>query len=95
MPTRARLGVAIASAFLGAAIVYPILRVALAPSEPDPETVMWSAHSGFFWRAWTSAYAGGAIGFAAWLAPERAARIAARAVVPIAAAVALQAALVP
>lgn len=31
--------------------------------EPDPVTAAWSAHAGFFWRAWTVAYLGGIASF--------------------------------
>jgi hypothetical protein len=34
-------------------------------NEPDPATVIWSTHAGFFWRALTSLYAAIAIGFVA------------------------------
>ncbi len=27
--------------------------------EPNPATVIWSEHAGYFWRIWISAYAGG------------------------------------
>ena len=86
---------------VGAALVYSLLRIlqVLLLDEPDPALVMWSEHSGFFWRSWTSAYAGGMIALLTWLlagrAPERTARFVARAVFPVAAALALQAALVP
>ncbi len=44
-----------------AAAAYAILRsvqVLRAP-EPNPAVVVWSAHAGFFWRAWTAGYIGG------------------------------------
>ncbi len=93
----ARLGIALAAACTGAALLYSVLRIAqaLLVPEPDPATVLWSEHSGFFWRAWIAAYAAGAIAFVAWLFPDRALRLLARAVVPVAVAVALQAALLP
>lgn len=93
----ARLGIALAAGCTAAALLYSTLRVvqAMVLPEPDPVTVLWSEHSGFFWRAWTSAYAAGAVAFVAWLVPDRALRLLARAVVPVAIAVALQAALVP
>jgi hypothetical protein len=44
-----------------AAASYALLRsvqVLRAP-EPNPAIVVWSAHAGFFWRAWTAGYIGG------------------------------------
>jgi hypothetical protein len=46
--------------------------------DPNPATLVWSAHSGFFWRCWTVGYAGCLASFIAFLAlrnhPDRAAR---------------------
>jgi len=50
-------------------------------AEPDPATLVWSAHAGFFWRAWTVAYAGGMAAFAVLVAPHRTG-LAARALAP-------------
>ena len=50
-------------------------------TEPDPATLVWSAHAGFFWRAWTVAYAGGMAVFVVLAAPRRSAA-AARALPP-------------
>jgi hypothetical protein len=36
--------------------------------DPNPATLVWSAHAGFFWRCWTCAYAGGIASFVAYLA---------------------------
>ena len=33
--------------------------------EPNPATVVWTAHSGYFWRIWIVAFAGG---IASWMA---------------------------
>ncbi len=92
-----RLGIALAAGCTGAALLYSLLRIvqAVLLPEPDPATVLWSEHSGFFWRAWIAAYAAGALAFVAWLFPDRALRLLARAVMPVAIAVAVQAALVP
>ena len=40
---------------------YAVLRAAqaLRGPGPDPALVLWSAHAGFFWRAWTAGYIGG------------------------------------
>jgi hypothetical protein len=36
--------------------------------DPNPATLVWSAHAGFFWRSWTCGYAGGISAFVAYLA---------------------------
>lgn len=93
-----KLALAAATGCTAAALLYSILRIVQAVlfPDPDPTTVMWSEHSGFFWRAWTCAYVAGAIALVAHrFAGERLARVLARAVIPVAAVVALQAALVP
>jgi hypothetical protein len=67
-------------------------------TEPNPATLMWSAHAGFFWRAWTVAYAGGMASFVLFMAPHRtnwAARRLAPAVVVAASLLALQALFFP
>jgi hypothetical protein len=67
--------------------------------DPNPATIVWSAHAGYFWRAWCVAYAGGAAGFVAYILARRDAARVARALLPaltVAAAVlATQAALLP
>jgi hypothetical protein len=67
--------------------------------EPDPATVVWSAHAGFFWRIWTVAYAGGVAAFVVWIVARgrRAAaiRALAPAVVVAAALLVLQSAFLP
>ena len=93
-----RLGIALACGCTGAALLYSILRIvqAVMMPEPDPALVLWSEHSGFFWRAWTCAYAAGTIAFVVRMVDsERAARILAKSVVPVAVIVALQATFVP
>ncbi len=47
--------------------------------EPNPATVIWSAHSGFFWRSWTVFYASGATYAVAFLLAKRAPQKTARA----------------
>jgi len=68
-------------------------------SEPDPATVMWSAHAGFFWRALTAGYAGGMATFVIFIAIRGHEPEAARALVPAvavaAAVVTLQGLLLP
>jgi len=68
-------------------------------AEPDPATVMWSAHAGFFWRALNSGYAGGMAAFVLFVAirgrESAAARALAPAVVVAAALLGLQGLLLP
>ena len=93
-----RSALAIATGCTAAALLYSLLRIiqALVLPEPDPTTVMWSEHSGFFWRAWTCAYVGGAIMLIARrFAGERTAQLLARAIVPVTALIAIQALFVP
>jgi choline-glycine betaine transporter len=62
-------------------------------TEPNPATLVWSAHAGFFWRAWTVAYAGGMAAFIAFAArgrTEATARALAPAIAVAAALLALQ-----
>jgi hypothetical protein len=67
--------------------------------DPNPATLVWSAHSGYFWRAWTVGYAGGIASFVAFLVArtqtERAARALGPAVGVVAVMLALQALFVP
>jgi choline-glycine betaine transporter len=67
--------------------------------DPNPATLVWSAHAGFFWRAWTVAYAGGIASFVAFVAgrgrTESAARALAPAVLVAAALIALQSLFLP
>lgn len=89
---------ALATACTAAALLYSILRIvqALVLPEPDPATVMWTEHSGFFWRAWTCAYVAGAIALIVHrFASDRTARLLARAVIPVAVIVVAQALFVP
>lgn len=57
--------------------------------DPNPKTLVWSAHAGFFWRCWTCAYAGAIAAFVAFLLAQRDVSRAARALVPAVAVVAL------
>jgi len=67
--------------------------------DPNPATLVWSAHAGFFWRCWTCAYAGGIATFIAFVGarsnPDRAARFLAGAVAVAAGLLALQSAAFP
>jgi hypothetical protein len=50
--------------------------------EPNPATLVWSAHSGYFWRMWIVAYAGGFAGFTAFVIARGSAERVARALLP-------------
>ena len=86
MSTRAaRLALAGATGAVVSVALYAILRFAqlLAGPEPNPATVIWSAHSGFLWRSGTTLYAGGMASCAGYLAAVRAPALLARALVPL------------
>lgn len=72
-PTRLRLGVAVIAAALAATALYGLMRVAqkLLFAEPDPATVIWSEHAGYFWRALTAGYVGVMVGVTAWVMAAR------------------------
>ncbi len=67
--------------------------------DPNPATLVWSAHAGFFWRCWTCAYAGGLAAFIAFLVTrphiERSAAALGPAIAIVAALLALQVAFFP
>ncbi len=73
--------------------LYAVMRVVQAASahEPDPARVVaWSAHAGYFWRAWTVSYAGAMVGFLAFAAARtRDAKVARGLVVALTVAVVL------
>ena len=99
-PRLARVLAAIACGLETAVAVYALTRVlqALLVPEPNPATLIQSLHAGYFWRAWTAAYAGGFVALAAALLAKRAAPLAraALAALPWTALLAvLQALLVP
>jgi len=68
-----RLLLAFQASCVAAAGLYAILRVlqSLLFQEPNPATVIWSAHAGYFWRAWTVSYAGVMVGFVVFAAAKR------------------------
>jgi hypothetical protein len=72
-PRSVRLALATISACAAAGALYAALRVIqkILFREPDPALVIWSAHAGYFWRAWTAAYVGGMIGFITYIAAGR------------------------
>jgi hypothetical protein len=49
--------------------------------DPNPATLVWSAHAGFFWRCWTCAYAGCLAALVVFVAARRDVRGAARSLV--------------
>lgn len=100
-PPRVRFALALVAAAVTATTAYALLRVLqlrLFP-EPDPALVLWSEHSGYFWRAWIASYAGGTAAFVAWLASAkdaaRVARLLATAVLIAAGGIGAQGMLVP
>jgi hypothetical protein len=96
-----RLALAVIAGATSAAALYAALRAfqAVWMPDPNPALVIWSEHAGYFWRAWTVAYAGGMVGFVTWAVakkePARVARVLARFVVIAAAMLAVQALLFP
>jgi len=70
---RARLALAFQGACVTAVGLYAVLRMAQKAlwSEPNPATILWSAHAGYFWRVWTVSYAGVMAGFVAFAAAKR------------------------
>jgi hypothetical protein len=96
-----QLALAAITACVSSVALYALLRVVqkLLFAEPDPALVIYSAHAGFFWRAWTAAYGGGMVGFIAYLgarkSPARAARVLATALLVAIALVVTQGVLVP
>jgi hypothetical protein len=96
-----RAALAVVALCTTSAALYGLLRVAqsLIFSEPDPAMVIWSEHSGFFWRVWIVLYVGGMSAFVTWLASarhaQRIASILTRALPAAAALLAAQAILVP
>ncbi len=67
--------------------------------EPNPATIIWSAHAGYFWRIWIVAYAGGMASILAWMFagrdPSRVARALLGAVGVAAGLIVLQGLLIP
>jgi len=63
-----RVGLAFVASCVSAVLFYGVLRVVQSRlfAEPNPATVIWSAHAGFYWRCWTVAYAGVMVGFLAY-----------------------------
>ncbi|HTB73852.1 MAG TPA: hypothetical protein VK762_11440 [Polyangiaceae bacterium] len=62
------------------AVVRAIQRVVYP--DPNPAALVWSAHAGFFWRAWTVSYLGGIAAFVAFFVARGRTAAAARALAP-------------
>lgn len=97
MPPRPRLAIAFIAACTSATAVYALLRLGqwLLVPETNPALIIYSDHAAYFWRAWTAAYFGVAVGFAVSLRPERIARLLPASVTATAALLILQTLLVP
>ncbi len=72
-PTSLRFGVAVVAAALAATALYGLMRVGqkLIFDEPNPATVIWSEHAGYFWRSLTAGYVGVMFGVTAWVTSAR------------------------
>jgi hypothetical protein len=55
-----RATIGLSAGILVAIALYPLLRIGagLWGHEANPATLLYSTHAGYFWRAWTCAYAG-------------------------------------
>lgn len=73
---------------VGAYAIVRAIQFFLYP-DPNPATLVWSAHAGFFWRCWTCVYAGGIASFIAYLVARGAAERAVRGLGPAIAVAAL------
>jgi hypothetical protein len=83
---------------VGAYAVVRAIQAFIYP-EPNPASVVWSAHSGYFWRMLTVSYAGGIAAFVAFVLArenlERPVRALAPSAVVVAALLAAQTVLLP
>lgn len=66
-------GVALSWGMAAAVAAYALVRSVqfFVYPDPNPATLVWSAHAGFFWRSWTCAYAGAIAGFVAYVPTRR------------------------
>ena len=83
-PLATRAALAAIWGFVMAVGLYGALRIvqsALFP-EPNPATVVWTAHSGYFWRLWIVAYAGGIAACVAFVVTAHRAEGASRKLLP-------------
>jgi hypothetical protein len=76
-PVRARLPllvVTLVAALLVVPATYSFLRaydVLVRPPEPNPATIVWSAHIAMFWRLWIGAYMAGMVTPLAYVAARK------------------------
>jgi hypothetical protein len=81
-----RVALAAMAGCVTAVVLYALLRGVqmVLFREPNPATIIWSAHAGYFWRALIVSYAGGMASLLTWMAagrsPERVARVLVRGV---------------
>lgn len=75
---RARVLASIACGLEASVAVYAAMRVfeVALLAQPNPATLIASAHAGYFWRAWTSTYLGGFFALTVALLARRPDRIA-------------------
>lgn len=71
-----RVSLSVAWGFVATVTAYAALRLEGSAGGESVPAAAWSAHAGFFWRAWTAAYVGGMVGIIA----STAARVRPRAV---------------
>jgi hypothetical protein len=70
---RVRASLAVSGACVAAVGLYAVLRgvQAILFKEPNPATVIWSAHAGYLWRVWTVCYGGVMAGFLVFAASKQ------------------------
>jgi hypothetical protein len=70
---QSRLGLGFMAACVSTVAFYAGLRLVQAKlfPEPNPATIVWSAHAGYFWRCLTVSYAGVMCGFLAYAGARR------------------------
>jgi hypothetical protein len=99
--TSATCALSIAWGLVVAVAAYAVLRAIqrFVYPDPNPAALVWSAHAGFFWRAWTVGYLGGVAAFVTFVVARGRTAAAARALAPAIAVaaglLALQSALLP
>jgi hypothetical protein len=80
MDRRSRVGLGFMAACVSTVAFYASLRLVQAKlfPEPNPATIVWSAHAGYFWRCLTVSYAGVMCGFLAYAGARRHAELVVR-----------------
>jgi hypothetical protein len=93
--------ITVMAAVLAIPATYAVLRAydVLFRSEPNPATIVWSAHIAMFWRLGIGAYVGGMVAPLAYVAarrdPARSLRVLSGCVLAVAAMIGLQGLLMP